>query len=379
MKSLTRDAWVEVDKSIALKNFENIKDRVKKFNSSTKICAVVKANSYGMGSNEMARLYIESGVDYLAVATLKEALELRLVFWDVNILVLGYVPVDKYYLAMENEITLTIFNYQHQAKKLQEVAKYLDRKAKIHVKVETGMNRIGFTLNDESIEAITDIYNMENIELEGIFTHFAKADHAVKDMTFRQAKKFNEFIDILSERGVDIPIKHCANSAAIIDMPEYLYDMCRPGIILTGYYPSYEVCKQNLQINPCIALKAKIIDLKDINPGEGVGYGHRFVAQKLTKVATIPLGYADGFDRVLSNKFYGIVKGEKSYQIGNICMDQMMFDVSNVDDVKLGDEIILFGYNDDGSLSADDLADRAGTISYEITSTLSPRLERVYK
>lgn len=377
MENKIRAAWVEIDTKMAIKNFERIKKRARENNKDTKICAVVKANSYGMGSIELSKLYVESGVDMLAVAILSEALEIRDKIIDTNILVLGYTPDDLFEDAIKNNITLTIYTYE-QAYILNEIAKKFDKKANIHIKIETGMNRLGFITLSENADKIKDIHDLSNINIEGIYTHFARADEKDKSTAHMQMKAFSYFIDLLEQRNVNIPIKHAANSAAIIDLPEYTFDMVRPGIILLGFYPSDEVNKDNLRIEPCITLKAKLANVKTVPINTGISYGHTFKTKKTTVIGTVPLGYADGFSRSLSNNYYVVVKGKKCLLLGRICMDQFMIDLTNVDNPQIGDEVIIYGNGHDAALSIDDVAKMRSTISYEVASTLSYRLPRKY-
>jgi len=330
-----------------------------------------------MGSIELSKLYVESGVDMLAVAILSEALEIRDKIIDTNILVLGYTPDDLFEDAIKNNITLTIYTYE-QAYNLNEIAKKFDKKANIHIKIETGMNRLGFITLSENADKIKDIHDLSNINIEGIYTHFARADEKDKSTAHMQMKAFSYFIDLLEQRNVNIPIKHAANSAAIIDLPEYTFDMVRPGIILLGFYPSDEVNKDNLKIEPCITLKAKLANVKTVPINTGISYGHTFKTKKTTVIGTVPLGYADGFSRSLSNNYYVVVKGKKCLLLGRICMDQFMIDLTNVDNPQIGDEVIIYGNGHDAALSIDDVAKMRSTISYEVASTLSYRLPRKY-
>ncbi len=375
--SKNRAAWVEIDTNKAIYNFEQIKKRVKKINESVKICAVVKANSYGMGAVEISKLYVKSGVDMLAVATFAEALELRCAFKEHDILILGYTPDIAFRDALINNIILTIYTYE-QALSLNKVANELGIKARIHIKVETGMNRLGFITTPENADIIKSISELGYIEIEGIYTHFACSDEKDKSMSHMQMKAFQYFIDLLKQRNVDILIKHAANSAAIIDLPEYHFDMVRAGIALLGFYPSDEVNKENLRIEPCITLKAKLVNVKKVPENTGISYNHTCKTKKASVIGTVPLGYADGFSRSLSNSFYVMVKGKKCLLLGRICMDQFMVDLSNVENPQIGDEVIIYGNGHDGALSVDDVARMRSTISYEIASTLSFRLPRKY-
>ncbi len=374
MNEKIRPAWVEVNRKKAVHNFQEVRRAV---GENVKICAVVKADSYGMGSIELSKMYVENGVDMLAVAVIGEAFELRQEIKDKDILVLGYTPEEFFDDAINQNITLTIYNYE-LALKLNEIARGMNKKAKVHIKVETGMNRLGFLPTEENADKVSEIFKLPNIKLEGAFSHQAKADEKDKTTAHKQAKRFIDFIKMLENRNVTIPVKHIANSATIIDLPEYYFDMVRPGIILSGFYPSDEVNMDEYKFEICVTLKARVANVKTIEPGEGVGYGHLFSAEKPTVVGTIPLGYADGYSRLLSNKGYIIVKGVKCPILGKVCMDQFMVDLSNVQNPQIGDEAIVYGDGTDGAMTAEDVANMRGTISYEVLTNLGKRLPRIY-
>lgn len=374
MNSKIRPAWVEINREKAIHNFLEVRRAV---GPDVKICAVVKADSYGMGAIELSKMYLENGVDMFAVAVISEALELREEIKEKDILILGYTPEEFFDDAINNNITLTIYTYE-LAEKLNAVAKSMNKKAKIHIKVETGMNRLGFLPTEENADIVTKIAKMENIFIEGAFSHQAKADELDKTTAHKQAKRFTDFMNMLEKRGVQIPIKHIANSATIIDLPEYYFDMVRPGIILSGFYPSDEVRQDYLKFEICVTLKARLANVKTIEAGEGVGYGHLYKAEKPVVVGTIPLGYADGYSRLLSNKGYIVVKGVKCPIIGKVCMDQFMVDLSNVENPQIGDEAIIYGDGNDGAMTAEDVANMRGTISYEVLTNLGKRLPRLY-
>lgn len=375
MNEKIRPAWVEINRKKAIHNFLEVKRAV---GPNVKICAVVKADSYGMGSMELSKMYLENGVDMFAVAVISEAFELRKEIKNKDILVLGYTPEEFYEDAINNDITLAIYDYD-LAEKLNLTAKKLSKKAKIHIKIETGMNRLGFLPTEENADKVTAISKMENIIIEGAFSHHAKADEKDKTTAHKQAQRFIDFINMLEKRNVTIPIKHIANSATIIDMPEYYFDMVRPGIILSGFYPSDEVNMQEYKFEICVTLKARVANVKTIEAGEGVGYGHLFSTSQTTVVGTIPLGYADGYSRLLSNKGYIVVKGVKCPIIGKVCMDQFMVDLSMVKNPKIGDEAIIYGDGTDGAMTAEDVANMRGTISYEVLTNLGKRLPKIYK
>lgn len=374
MNDKIRPAWVEINRKKAIHNFLEVRRAV---GPNVKICAVVKADSYGMGSVELSKMYLENGVDMYAVAVISEAFELRQEIKNKDILVLGYTPEEFYDDAINNDITLTIYNYE-LAEKLNAIAKSLNKKAKIHIKVETGMNRLGFLPTEENADKVAAIAKMDNISIEGLFSHQAKADEKDKTTAHMQGQRFISFINMLEERNITIPIKHIANSATIIDMPEYYFDMVRPGIILSGFYPSDEVNMDEYKFEICVTLKAKVANVKTIGSGEGVGYGHLFKAEKPTVVGTIPLGYADGYSRLLSNKGYIVVKGAKCPILGKVCMDQFMVDLSGVENPQIGDEAIIYGDGNDGAMTAEDVANMRGTISYEVLTNLGKRLPKIY-
>ena len=375
MNEKLRPAWVEVNREKAIHNFLEVRRAV---GPDRKICAVVKADSYGMGSLELSKMYFENGVDMFAVAVIGEAFELRKEIKDKDVLVLGFTSEEFYDDAIENNIILTIYDYNH-AVRLNEAAKRLHKEAKIHIKVETGMNRLGFLPTVENADKIADIAKFENIIIEGAFSHQAKADEKDKTTAHMQADRFIKFMEMLKERNVEIPIKHIANSATIIELPEYYFDMVRPGIILSGFYPSDEVDTEKYIFKICVTLKAKVANVKTIEAGEGVGYGHLYHADKQVVVGTIPLGYADGYSRLLSNKGYVVVKGVKCPILGKVCMDQFMVDLSNVENPQIDDVAIVYGDGTDGAMTAEDVANMRGTISYEVLTNLAVRrLPKIY-
>lgn len=375
MSEKLRPAWVEVNREKAIHNFLEVRRAV---GPDRKICAVVKADSYGMGSMELSKLYLENGVDMFAVAVIGEAFELREEIKDKDILVLGFTSEEFYEDAIENNIILTIYNYEH-AVRLNEAAKKLNKDAKIHIKVETGMNRLGFLPTKDNADKVASIARFENIKIEGAYSHQAKADEKDKTTAHMQADRFINFMNLLQERNVEIPTKHIANSATIIELPEYYFDMVRPGIILSGFYPSDEVDTEKYIFKICVTLKAKIANVKTINAGEGVGYGHLYRADKPVVVGTIPLGYADGYSRLLSNKGYVVVKGVKCPILGKVCMDQFMVDLSNVENPQIGTVAIVYGDGTDGAMTAEDVANLIGTISYEVLTNLAVRrLPKIY-
>lgn len=367
-----RPTWAEIDLGAVRHNLRKIREAAGK----AKIMAVVKANAYGHGMLRICDICLEEKVEYFGVASLDEALSIREHNIKTPILILGYVPSEYADMVVQNDISSTVFNLQW-AEALDKAAVKLGKRAKIHVKIDTGMGRLGFYPDEKNIQIIRKIASLPGIFLEGIFTHFAAADARDKTFAHEQLKKFNWFIKYLEDYGVKIPLKHSSNSAALIDIPEARFDMIRAGIILYGLYPSDEVKREIIDIIPVMRLKSKISFIKVLPPGHTVSYGRTYCCLSPTKVATVPIGYADGYSRLLSNKVWAVVRGVKVPLIGNVCMDQCMFDVTEVEGVKEGDEVILFGRKEDG-ITADDLASIIGTINYEVVSCIGPRVCRVY-
>lgn len=370
----TRPVWAEV-------NLDNLAHNIKEVRKHTKedalVTAVVKANGYGHGSVEISRTFLENGADRLAVAILTEAIELRKGNITEPILILGYTPPVQYDKVLEYDLIQTMYNYD-EAKILSNKAKEENKIVTIHLKIDSGMGRLGFLPTVESIEDIMNIFKLPNIFVEGIYTHFAKADETDKTHVDGQFEKYTKFVNTLKEKGLNIPIKHVSNSAAIIDLPDLNADMVRAGIMIYGYYPSDEVNKDDIKLKPAMTLKAKISNLKTVEKGTGISYGQIFVTEKLSKIGTIPIGYADGFIRLLTGKAEVYIKGKRVNVVGKICMDQCMIDLSDVEDVKIGDEVVIFGYEEELYPHVDELAKKIDTINYEIICMVGRRIPRVY-
>ena len=367
-------AWLEIDLDALAYNFKNIKSALK---PETKTLCVIKADAYGHGAGVFAKELSYLGADAFAVATNEEALFLRETIKDKDIMILGYAEPVCYNDLVENNITLTIFDY-NSAKKLSEIAQSLNKTAKIHIKIDTGMTRIGYEPNEKSADEIIKISSLPCIYVEGMFSHFAKADETDKTYTKMQFEKFMYMDALLKERGLDIKLKHIANSAGIIDHPEYQLDMVRPGIILYGMYPSSEVKKDKVDLMPVMSVKAHITRIKDAEKGTFVSYGGIYETNAPEKIATVPLGYADGFFRLLSEKAQMIANGKIVPVVGRICMDQCMIDVTSVNNINVGDTVTVMGREGDISIYASDLAKTLGTISYEILCSFGMRLNKVY-
>ena len=369
-----RPVWAEISLDNLSYNVRNIKKLVGK----SRLIAIVKADAYGHGAVHVVKTMVESGAEAFGVAVMTEALELRKSGVTEPIMVLSYTPPEYFSDAIDNDITLNCLSYE-DAEKLDKEAKAIGRKAKIIIKLDTGMGRVGFQPDDDGVVEILKISRLEHIELDSIFTHFASADYEDKETTNLQIRRFHHASGKLREAGVRFRYEHMANSAAIMDMEETHLGSVRSGIIMYGYHPSNEVKKENLSLKPVMSLKGTIIQLKTVPKGTGISYGHRFVTdQEETKIATIPVGYADGYFRALSGKAKVIVGGVLCPQVGSVCMDHIMVDVSAVPDVKVLDEAILMGEDNGVSFTADDIADIIGSISYEVVCAVSKRVPRVY-
>lgn len=365
--------WAEINLDALKYNFSGIKKCVK---PETKVMSVVKADAYGHGYEKCCKTLLECGTDAFAVATLSEALQIRRLGYDTPILILGVCEEEQ----AEELVRFGIMPNVHSidfAKKISEVAQKMQKTAKIHIKIDTGMSRLGYVAGDDNSEVLAEIIEISklpNIKIEGIFSHFACADEKEPEYTKLQFSRFMNICDGLSKEGVDIPLRHIANSAAIIMYPEMQLDMVRAGIILYGCYPSDEVDKKILPLKPVMTVKSHISLIKEAKEGVGVSYGKTYITEGKTKIATVPIGYADGYLRCLAKKAKMEVGTSLCSVIGRICMDQCMIDVTNVNNIC--DEVTIFG---DGQITADDIASWMGSINYEVLCLISARVPRVYK
>lgn len=371
MKSkITAPTWAEINLDNIKFNLSNIKKILKE---DTKICGVLKANAYGHGSVEVAKLLEKEKVDYFAVARLEEAIELRENDITLPILCLGYIPEESLEIAIINNVIITIYSLE-MAQKINDIAKCIKEKAFVHIKIDTGMTRIGFQPNKEAIIDITQIYELGNINVEGIYTHFATADEINKEFTNTQAQRFKFMVEQLELLGINIPIKHVSNSAATMDLPDLKFDMVRCGIVLYGHYPSDSVLKERLVLKPAMTLKTTVAHIKEVESGVGISYGLKYKCNSKERIVTIPIGYADGFTRMQPNPKVWIK--EQSFDVvGRICMDQCMVRIDKDINIEVGDPVIIFG---EGSRSVENIANSLGTINYEVLCMVSRRVDRVY-
>ena len=367
---ITAPTWAEINLDNIKFNLSNIKKILKE---DTKICGVLKANAYGHGSVEVAKLLEREKVDYFAVARLEEALELRENNITLPILCLGYIPEESLEIAIINNIIITIYSLE-MAQKINDIAMCIKEKAFVHIKIDTGMTRIGFQPNKEAITDITKIYELVNINVEGIYTHFATADDINKEFTNTQVQKFKFMVEQLELLGINIPIKHVSNSSATMDLPDLKFDMVRCGIVLYGHYPSDDVLKERLILKPAMTLKTTIAHIKEVQPGVGISYGLKYKCNSKERIVTIPIGYADGFTRMQPNPKVWIK--EQSFDVvGRICMDQCMVRIDKDINIEVGDPVIIFG---EENITAENIANNLGTINYEVLCMVSRRVDRVY-
>lgn len=373
MEKIMRPVWAEIDLDILANNMRNIK----KLAGNKDVMAVVKADAYGHGALDVAPCLLENGASRLAVAMLTEAIELRNNYITAPIMILGYTPLYLGEDLINYDIEQTIYDLDY-AKELSSLAISLNKKAKVHIALDTGMGRIGFLPNNESFNSICEICALDGLDVVGIFTHFSSSDEKDKEYTQYQFNQIYDFINRLENERINIPLKHACNSAAIIDMPNTYLDSVRAGIILYGYYPSNEVKKENLSIKPALTLKAKIAHVKELESGMYISYNRTFKTSRKSKIATIPIGYADGYIRTLKHDAKVIVNGQLAPIVGNICMDQFMIDVTDIDNVNTGDEVILLGESNDIKFNADDLAKCMNSINYEVLCLLKKRVPRAY-
>lgn len=369
-KELTRSCFLEVDLDKLIDNIRTIKRNIS-LNSS--IIAVVKANAYGFGIKKIVDTLILEGIDYFAVATLQEALEIRKYHSDIKIMILGYTDRSLFKKAIENRVELSIYT-KDDVLNLEKIASEINSTAQINIPLETGMNRIGFVEDDKFIENMETIKNSKNIEVSGAFSHFAAAD-TDPCYTRKQFDKFIRMTRIIENIGIEIPYKHISNSMAIMNFKEFNLDAVRPGIIMYG--SSEGLKKEGFDLKYIGSLKAKISNIKTIKKDEKVSYGLTYTCDRDTKVATLPIGYADGVVRILSNKIDVIVNGKRCPVIGRICMDQMMVDVTNVD-CDMNTICTIIGKDGDEEITIEEVAGLAGEIATSYSTHFSSRIPRVY-
>ncbi len=372
-------AWAEIDLDAVQYNIDRIREKI---HADTKIIVVIKTDGYGHGAVQIARmLEREDSVWGYAVATAEEAFSLRQNHICKPIMILGYTFPDNYEQLISEEVRATVFTYE-SAKELSEAALRVGKKCRIHIKIDTGMTRIGLHPDDEGLALIRKILALPELETEGIFTHFATADEADRTKAYQQMKVFRNYTERISkELKFEIPMKHCSNSAAIVEMPEANMDAVRAGIILYGLWPSQEVKADNkIQLRPALSLKSRIVYVKTVPKGQEISYGGTYTTTKDTRVATICIGYGDGYPRSLSNVGHVLLKGQRAPILGRVCMDQFMIDVTNINtDICVGDKVTLIGADGGECITMEELGEISGRFNYELACDIGKRIPRIYK
>ena len=378
--NMVKRTWAEISLNAIEHNYNVIRNKVA---DGTKVCCVIKADGYGHGAVELSQIYEKLGADFFAVSNIDEGIEIRKSGSKLPIVILGYTPVSEAKNLAAYNISQAVFSLEY-AKELSEKCVEEDCICKMHVKVDSGMSRIGFMCqefprDEYSIEEICEACCLPNLEVEGLFTHFCVSDEDAegREFTNKQYENFIHVRDSLKKRGVDISVVHCSNSGAIEDYPETCCDMVRAGIILYGLAPSSKLADR-LDLVPAMTLKTVVAFVKEVQKGATISYGRTFTADRKMKIATVPIGYADGFIRQNAKDGYMTVNGKKAKIVGRICMDQTMLDVTDIEDVKTGDEVVVFGTGENGEPTADSLAENTGTINYETVCLVGKRVPRIY-
>ncbi|MDA3788998.1 MAG: alanine racemase [Desulfobacula sp.] len=384
-----------IDLDAIHKNIHNLKQITDK---KSKFMAVVKADAYGHGAVQVAKTAVEAGADWLGVARLNKVAEIRQAGIKVPILVFGYIHPSQAAMINDLDLVTTVY-YFEMARALSSKAKLLNRPVKVHLKVDTGMGRVGMiiaknknladknlankglpdkTARKEALKEIEKIIKLPGIDFNGIYTHFAGADHKDRTYTDLQIELFASLLDDLKKKRIEFEICHAANSAGIIEFPESHFDMVRAGISIYGLYPSSDVDKSKVKLAPAMRLTSIVTSVRKVAKGFYISYGMTHETQKATRLASVPVGYADGFSRRFSSNSFMLVKGHRAPVVGRVCMDQTMIDVGDIPNVKTGDEVVLIGSQGNETIGADELATRINTINYEIVSALTFRVKRIY-
>lgn len=362
-----------IDLDAIYKNVSNAKALLK---PGTKLMAIIKADAYGHGAKQVAET-IDPIADAYGVAILEEGVELRKAGIDKPILILGFTPEPLYEAMIKYDIATAVFQLD-MAEKISAAASRLGKQAKIHIALDTGMSRIGFKQDEESLEVIKKIAKLPYIFIEGCFTHFARMDEEDKTKAMTQFEKYMDFVEKIEGRGIELPVKHVSNSAGIIEKQEVNLDMVRDGICVYGLYPSDEVNKENLELTPAMEIKSYVSFVKELEPGVEIGYGGTYTTERETRVATIPVGYADGYPRALSNKGHVLINGMSAPILGRVCMDQFMVDVTDIDNVEEGTMVTLVGRDGDENISIEEISEMSHSFNYEFVCDVGKRIPRVY-
>lgn len=365
-------SFARIDLDAIESNFNELKGLLA---PDVKTMCVIKADAYGHGSRRIA-LFLQNKCDYFAVASINEGEAIRAAGVKTPLLILSYTSPLEYEDLIRNEITATIFNLEN-AKALSETAFKMNKTAKIHIAVDTGMGRIGFPDDESGVDAIEKIKRLPGLFVEGLFSHYACSDEKDRTSANEQTSRFENFISLLEKRGIDIPIKHICNSAAVIE-GEKSFDMVRFGVSLYGLYPSEDVHKERVHLIPAMQVESHVAYVKTVKKGTKIGYGQTYVAPCEKRIATVCIGYADGFNRCFSNKGYVLIKGKRAPVVGKVCMDQIMVDVSEIEQVSEGDRAIILGKNGNAVITAEELGEMSDSFSYEVLCNFMPRIKRIY-
>ncbi len=368
----SQSTWAEIDLAALVHNFKNIKKRV---GPDVGVMAIVKAQGYGHGIVQVSRVLEKEGVNYFGVTSPFEAFLLRKEGIKSAILILGPTILEKASGIIEKNITQTICT-KETALTLAEECKRLKKRLRVHIEVDTGMGRTGVPYQ-RALKLTQEVVNIPELEIEGIFTHFSTADEEDKSFTGEQIRRFKGVLEKLEGGKVDIPLRHAANSAGVLNFPESYFNMVRPGLALYGVYPS-DYVSRSLNLHPVMSLKSKVIYLKRVKKGSTISYGKTYITNKDTTIAILPIGYEDGYNRLLSNKGEVIIRGERVKIAGRVCMDQTIIDVGKVPDVKVGDEVVLIGEQGEERISIEEIAKKVNTVSHEVVCRIAERVPRIY-
>lgn len=365
--------WCEVDLRAIRQNMINIR---KKAGQGPKVMAVIKADGYGHGAAEIGQ-YIYDEADYFGVATIEEAVELREAGIDKPILVLGYTSPSLYGQNLKYDVEQTVYTME-AAEKISEETVKSGRTARIHIALDTGMTRIGVSPDEKGLAFVQAVQRLPGISVVGLFSHLSCADMADKTYTREQLARFDFFVELLEKNHISIPVKHVCNSAGIMEFDDHRYDMVRAGIILYGLYPSEEVRKEALELAPAMEWKTHVVNIMEPEMNRGISYGATYVTDHPCRIATISIGYADGYPRSLSNKGWVLIHGKKAPIVGRVCMDQTMVDITDIPDVKMEDVVTLIGRDGEERISVEDMADLSGSFNYEFVCDVGQRVKRIY-
>ena len=365
------NTYVNIDLDVVAENFRAIRQK-----AGVPVMAVVKADAYGHGAVQVAR-HLEGQCAFFGVSSMLEALELRQAGLQTPILILGHTRIKAFPEAVRENIRPTIYRYEDALALSQEAVRQ-NKTVPFHIAVDTGMSRLGFQVTEEAADICAQIAALPNLETEGLFSHFATADCADLTRSREQAEKFDRFYEMLCQRGVKIKIRHLDNSAGLMNFENH-YEMVRSGIVTYGMYPSSEVSPADLELTPALSWHSRVTHVKLLEAGREISYGGTYVTDKPTMVATVPVGYADGYRRSLSNKFYVLIRGKRAPILGRICMDQMMVDVTDIPDVQINDRVVLVGRDEDETITMEQIAEQADSFNYEFVCGISRRVPRFYR